>query len=265
MRRGGASGTLLRNTFIHIEGVGPVTESRLWSRGILTWEEFLDRHRRERASLSRWARLAPWIQRSREALQDGAVEFFAGLLPASEQWRLYREFRHSVAFLDIETTGLHRGSDQITVIGLLDGRSYRSFIRGSNLGDFPRAASRYKLLVTYNGAQFDIPFLRSSFRDFDPPGHLDLRFPLARLGYRGGLKSVEREVGIRRPAHLREMDGFEAVVLWHEYRRGRAGALERLLEYTEQDVRSLRPLAELVAERMPARVGLPPAARDRNE
>jgi uncharacterized protein YprB with RNaseH-like and TPR domain len=248
---------MLRNTFVHIEGVGPVTEARLWRQGILSWEELLRRHRSGTSTGVRLARLVPWAEDSARALRKGGIEYFARLLPSSEQWRLYPEFHDSVAYVDIETTGLNQAYNQITVVALYDGKGFHAFVRGKNLEAFPRAVSRYKLIVTFNGSTFDIPFLRSAFRSFTPRAHLDLRWPLRKLGYSGGWKRIEREIGFRRPQHLREIDGYEAVLLWNEYRAGRRDALTRLVDYAEQDVRSLEPLAELVAGRMPRAVGFP--------
>ena len=60
-----------------------------------------------------------------------------------------------------------------------------------------------------NGATFDVPFLQTAFPRFKPLAHLDLRYPLRRLGLTGGLKEIERTAGIKRPRHLREVDGFD--------------------------------------------------------
>ena len=59
-----------------------------------------------------------------------------------------------------------------------------------------------------------------------------------------------------RPAHLREVDGYEAVRLWSEHRRGKAGALDRLIEYCQHDVVNMKPLMERVAKEMPKLAGL---------
>jgi len=45
---------------------------------------------------------------------------------------LYPEFRGSVAFFDIETTGLSFATDQITTIALYDGNLIRTYVRGQN-------------------------------------------------------------------------------------------------------------------------------------
>jgi uncharacterized protein YprB with RNaseH-like and TPR domain len=75
--------------------------------------------------------------------------------------------------------------------------------------------------------------------------HIDLRFVLASLGHRGGLKAIERRLGLSRDASIEGVDGFEAVMLWHRARRGDRAALEKLLLYNLTDVVNLVELAEV--------------------
>jgi uncharacterized protein YprB with RNaseH-like and TPR domain len=74
--------------------------------------------------------------------------------------------------------------------------------------------------------------------------HLDLRFLLARLGFKGGLKKIEPRFGIRRPPAVKHLDGFDAVLLWERYQRGDRTALDLLLEYNREDVANLETLME---------------------
>jgi uncharacterized protein YprB with RNaseH-like and TPR domain len=247
---------MLQRTFVHAPGIGRGTEQRLWDAGARTWEDFLELRGKGELRGSRIDRIAPLVEESRVAFFARDARFFGERLPSREQWRLFPDFRHAAAFVDIETTGLSPGFDQITVVGLFDGERFRAFVRGRDLEEFPCVASRYPLLVTYNGAQFDIPFLQRSFPGFAPVAHLDLRFPLASLGFRGGLKQIERQVGIERPGDLQGVDGFEAVRLWHRHLRGDRCALDRLVAYTEQDVENLLPLADLMVERTMAKLGV---------
>ena len=65
------------------------------------------------------------------------------------------------------------------------------------------------MLVTFNGSQFDVPFLRAHFPKARlDQAHIDLRFALASLGYRGGLKVVEQTLGLRRDPAIQGMDGL---------------------------------------------------------
>jgi uncharacterized protein len=227
----------------------------LWKAGVWDWESFLDLHRSGDLPQRRLARIAPLVEESQLALGQRSIEFFADRLPPHEQWRLYPNFRERTAFVDIETTGLSAAFDQITIIGLYDGDKFRAFVRGKNLEEFPAAVSQYELLVSYNGSTFDLPFLQAAFPSFQPRAHLDLRYPLRRLGHMGGLKEVERGLDIRRPSHLRDIDGFEAIRLWAEYKRGRRQALDLLVEYCRQDVVNLLPLVQTVTMEMPHKVG----------
>jgi uncharacterized protein YprB with RNaseH-like and TPR domain len=247
---------MLRHTFIHGDGIGPATERKLWSAGIHTWDQFLTRQQENQLPGKGLQRLTPLIEESQRAIRKHDIAFFSGRLKSSDQWRLYREFSGQAAFVDIETTGLSADYDQITVIGLLAGGNFQSYVRGRNLDEFQAAVAQYPLVVTFNGAKFDLPFLRRKYPTFNPLAHIDLRYSLTKLGYSGGLKQIERTLGIIRPDHLREVDGYEAVRLWSEYRCGKAAALARLLEYCQYDVMNMKPLMERVAKEMPKLVGL---------
>ncbi|HEY5958193.1 MAG TPA: ribonuclease H-like domain-containing protein, partial [Polyangiaceae bacterium] len=227
---------MLQHTFIHADGVGPATERKLWAAGIHTWDDFLERHREDKIPFRNLKRLEPIVAESRLALDRRDVGYFAGRLKSVEQWRVYRDFCNQAAFVDIETTGLSPDFDQITIVGLFAGGKFHVFVEGQNLGDFPQVVAEYPLWITFNGAQFDLPFLRKQFPGCGPLAHIDLRYPLAKLGYRGGLKQIERTLDIQRPAHLHEVDGYEAVRLWSAHRRGKSGALEKLIDYCRHDV-----------------------------
>ena len=187
---------MLQYTFIHAEGIGPATEKKLWSAGIHTWDHFLARQRENTLPSRRLQRLTPLVEESLSAIRLRDVGFFGTRLKSSDQWRMYREFSAQAAFVDIETTGLSPDFDQITVVGLLAGGHFTAFVQGKNLDQFPAAVAKFPLAVTFNGAQFDLPFLRRKFPKFNPPAHIDLRYPLSKLGHKGGLKQIERKLGI---------------------------------------------------------------------
>ena len=100
----------------------------------------------------------------------------------------------------------------------------------------PRASSEF------NGCGFDIPFLRRRFESWLPTAHVDLRWTAYKLGYSGGLKEIEPKFGIKRSKRLAEMDGFDAIILWHDYCHGDRYALERLIDYNRADVVGLRKI-----------------------
>lgn len=234
---------MIRQTFIHLPGIGTATERRLWQSGVRDW----DCACRDTACFSPQRRdlLIQEMGASRDALVRRDGRFFAQRLPAKHLWRLYPDFCGSVAYFDIETTGLDFRHDAITTIALYDGHRVRTYVNGQNLGDFPHDISRYQVLVTYNGKCFDVPFVEAKFPGLRlDQAHIDLRYLLASLGYRGGLKGCEVQMGLARPAELREVDGFLAVRLWQAHLRGDDRALPALLRYNVEDVINLRWLME---------------------
>jgi len=131
------------------------------------------------------------------------------------------------------------------VVGLYDGHTMRQFVHGQNLEEFPQALENLDLVITFNGSQFDLPVLRAYFPSLEfPPVHLDLRFILSRLGFKGGLKRIEPRFGIHRPPEVDGMDGYEAVLLWDRHCRGDYTALPTLLTYNREDVVNLETLME---------------------
>lgn len=133
-------------------------------------------------------------------------------------------------------------ADHVTTVALYDGRTVRTYVHGRNLDDFLRDAAAYRLLVTFNGKSFDVPFLQRCLGYRPAPAHIDLRHLLASLGLKGGLKVCERRLGLSRPG-LEDVDGYVAVLLWHEYRRRHnPAALETLLAYNVADTVNLERL-----------------------
>jgi hypothetical protein len=237
---------MLKRTFQHIHGIGEKTEKRLWAEGRTSWEEFLD--------LPRPTVLSPWqhdlacseLERSLRALDQRDARYFSEKLLPQLHWRLYPEFGQRIAYLDIETTGVAAGISTITVIGLYDGERPRVYVQGRNLSRFAEEIEEFTLLVTYNGKLFDLPFLRRELGVPLAQAHIDLRFPLAALGYKGGLKKIEQSLGLEREGPVAFLDGWCAVLLWRYHQQGEEGALETLLRYNLEDVIHLPILLAVV-------------------
>lgn len=237
---------MLKHTFQHIHGIGEKTEKRIWREGVTTWEEFLDSH--NRLSLPHWQKelACMAIEESLYALEQRDARYFGAKLSPALHWRLYSEFGQRIGYLDIETNGLANGDSTITVIGLHDGDMPRVYVQGDNLYQFIRDIEEFTLLVTYNGKQFDLPVIRRELGIPLEQAHIDLRYPLAALGYKGGLKKIERSVGLEREGPLSLLDGWCAVFLWRYHQQGEPGALETLLRYNLEDVVHLPALLALV-------------------
>ncbi len=232
---------MLKNTFIHIPGIGIKTEQRFWDSGIHNWNDFTQ-NCPIRLSKSKMDTVASYLRESKQNFKFSNPNYFSDLLPSNQHWRFFPEFRDSTVYLDIETTGLESWGNEITTIALYDGKSIAHYINGQNLDDFMDDIRKYKVIVTYNGKTFDVPFIEKYFGIKLDHAHIDLRYILGSLGYRGGLKSCEIQLGIDR-GDLAGVDGFFAVLLWHDYKRtGNQKALETLLAYNIQDVLTLENL-----------------------
>ena len=234
---------MITNTFCHIPGIGTRIEQQLWDLGVCSWEDF-DSPTPGRLPIGRERirRVRHYLDESLARLRDNDPRYFAELLPSDQHWRLFRDFRSGIAYLDIETTGMGTPEDYITTIALYDGRTIRWYVQGRNLEQFEDDIRDYRVIVTYNGKCFDIPFIRNTMRVPMDHVHIDLRYVLASQGYRGGLKGCERQLGICRH-ELDGVDGFFAVLLWDDYRRNRnPKALETLLAYNILDVVNLEAL-----------------------
>ncbi len=244
---------MLEHTFVHIPGIGAKTEQGIWSRGLLTWEDFL-RCDREVFSEERDRFIRQELECSLAHRED--LDFFWQRLPPGEKWRVFRSFQQKALYLDIETTGSFQGGDEITLIGIYDGQQVRTFINGSTLDEFETALDPEALLITYSGSGFDLPFIRRWFRHLHlPPAHIDLRYLLHRLGYRGGLKAIEKQLGITRDPDLDGLDGYDAVMLWKAYQWGDEPSLARLIRYNTLDIVNLEPLMEFCFRRLKTALG----------
>ncbi len=233
---------MLKRTFIHLPRVGPATELHLWRQGIETWEDLLAARQVPGLNPARLASIQRHLEPSLDHLDQPV--YFSNRLPAAERWRLFQQYRNRTAYLDIETTGASWPHLTVTVIGLYDGRKFYQFVLGKNLRNFLKVIDEYEVLVTFNGSQFDLPVLQAVFGRPFGQAHIDLRFVLARLGYKGGLKKIEPRFGLERPADLEGLDGYDAVLLWQRAQRGDAAAFQTLLAYNREDVINLETLME---------------------
>jgi len=71
------------------------------------------------------------------------------------------------------------------------------------------------------------------------------------LAYRagGGLKDMEKQIGIERDSGIAEMRGTEAITLWGEWKRGDRAAYDRLVTYCKADCTNLKDFADHVYQR----------------
>ncbi|MBP1988086.1 uncharacterized protein YprB with RNaseH-like and TPR domain [Halolamina salifodinae] len=239
----------IENSFIPVHGVGESTERRLWGDDITHWDDFHP----SAVGAKTGERITDFIDEARPRLDAGDAGFFDQAFPSAERWRLYENFRDGACFFDIETTGLDHDRNDVTTVSFHRDGETTTLVQGDDLtpenvrAQFDAA----DLLVTFNGKRFDVPFLEASLGfDVNTP-HLDLMYTCKKIGLSGGLKPIEREIGIERDRP--DISGRDAVRLWKEHERGEDGSLETLISYNREDAVNLRTLADEATEQLDRR------------
>ena len=219
---------ILKNTFIHLKGIGHQKESALWTNGILTLDDALNKNI--------LAKRRNCLQKSKQDFEDrNWYPFYEGM-NSKDHWRLFGDLANETAYIDIETTGLGSSTDIITTAVVHSLRSTHVFVNGMNLDRLPSHLSQFDLIVTYNGKSFDIPFIERFFQTTINIPHIDLRYVLSGMGYKGGLKSCEQQLSLPIRKGMEEIDGYTAVLLWNYYCRTKdPNSLETLLAYNYED------------------------------
>lgn len=145
-------------------------------------------------------------------------------------------------YLDVETDWHGR----LTIIGFYHRETGLVQLVGGEIskGNLLASLPPAEFLFTYNGHCFDLRCIRRQLgvelRDLYRS--CDLRWICQRHGITGGLKVVERRLGITRA--LPGLDGSDAVRLWARFLRGDREALQTLLLYNREDVLNLVRLRE---------------------
>ncbi len=178
--------------------------------------------------------------------------------------------RERIVFLDTETTGLQGGSGMcpfLVGIGYFAGDEFhllQYFIRDfdeepSMLYTLGELLGRFDLVVTYNGAAFDVPLLETRFTlarldsSFRGMSHLDLLFTTRRLWRNGHgscrLAALEREmISFRRGA---DIPGSMIPRVYFDYIQRRPNvALTSVFTHNVYDVVSLAALTIHACDRV---------------
>jgi len=224
-------------------GIGPARLARLHDSGIRTWNDVIENASKIPEGLR--ANLLSEVSCAVAALERNDIGYFVARLCPQDQWRILAEFFDQTSYFDIETSGLEMDS-LITVIACWHQGRLHTFVEHENLDDFLDLLDDVSLLVSFNGASFDVPRVLDTFHIPGLPcPHLDLRWLSYHAGLIGGLKTIENKLQISRPSDLCNTDGDVAVQLWARWQdRKDAAARDQLVRYCGADVLSLVLLAQ---------------------
>ncbi len=233
----------IENLLSYLPGIGKKTEKNLRDHGITSWSDLLMHDKIPYLNSSKHQKIKSIIQEYQAKLRNEPAKFIESTFKQKDKFVIFGDFKDSVAYFDIETTGLTPGADHTTTIAIWNGSELKTFVNGENLHDFQAEINKYKLLVTFYGSCFDIPFLKRDLGiDFSNHYHIDLCFVLRSLGFSGGLKKIEKDFFIDR-GDLVDLDGAFAVILWFKYQKLKDRKyLETLLAYNAEDVVNLEVL-----------------------
>lgn len=242
---------VLQQYLRHLPHIGAQREQRLRQEGCSCWNSILNAaHPLAGFDRSAWNEICKVCEQSLRAMAADDVAFFVAHIPPSEQWRVLAHWFKQASCFDIETDGLEVDST-VTLISCFHLGSPHCFLAGENMDDFLDLMEQIKLLVSFNGASFDVPRVLNRFHiQRLPCAHVDLRWLCHHAGWRGGLKAIERALGLLRPPDLVGLGGAEAVGLWQAWtEQGDAQARRTLERYCVADTVMLSLLAaRLIAQ-----------------
>ncbi len=234
---------MLQSSFLHLPGIGETTERALWDQGVRHWDD-LESMAGEVFGAKKAQKCLVGLEESRAALEAGELGFFGERLGNAHTWRMIPSCEDSIAYLDIETTGLGFPpvSHSTTVAVSFRGELFVEHEPQKKRALFEKLEREAKMWVTFNGLCFDLPFLRRELGLKFAQPHVDLRVWFNKHGLKGGLKKIQLGFPQVHQRSSMDIDGFDAVRLWRMHKRGVPGALETLMTYNAEDTIVLESL-----------------------
>jgi len=159
-----------------------------------------------------------------------------------------------VLCVDIETTHY---DGEIAVLGAhspaYQTNQVRHLIHGESLNraNLQVLFSDVKLILTYNGANHDVPKIEKEFpKSIAHIKHLDVYELAQELGLQKGLKDLEAHFGLGRPGERQPEKRYKAISWWKSYKQGSHKHRQALLDYNFYDCVNLYKVAKILAKKL---------------
>ncbi len=231
---------MIRKSFSFLPGIGKKKEIHIINQGITSWTKFLNTENIVGISKKRKLFYNQKIKQAEKALYSFDSSYFNNF---KEKWKLYNFFKDEALFLDIEA------NKDITVIGISDGVESKTFVDNINLGrkNLQKEIDKYKIIITFNGSSYDLPILKKKLNIKINIPHIDLRHLCAGCGLNGGLKEIEKKLGIKRRNIISNMKNGDPSTLFRMYKgSGNPYYLNLLIEYNEEDTINMKRIIEKI-------------------
>ncbi len=234
---------MITKCFTFLDGISNRKQDRILEQ-VNDWNDFIGKNVKGISKLRKFF-YDQKVREAKQALLNDDLGFFNKNFKNKDLLFLYKYYRDETCFLDIE---INRGREDIVLVGVDDGYEIKQFLKGFNLEknilfDY---LSRFKVIVTYNGAAFDIPLLKKYFNFKLNFIHIDLKPICLSFGFKGGLKKIEKELGIERNLCYDVKHG-DPCKLYRVFMITRDEYyLDLLLRYNEEDCQNLKKIIELL-------------------
>ena len=104
---------MLDRTFIHVAGIGPITEKRIWERGCHSWHHFLRNPATAGLSAPKTDRVVETITTSLDNLRRRNHRYFSQVLPPREHWRVRSPRWRLDAYRHLVEQGEQQGAEGV--------------------------------------------------------------------------------------------------------------------------------------------------------
>jgi len=231
---------ILYSSLKHLPDISDKREKEYWKNGVLNLSQLYSFLHSQATLFDNCSN--GLILQSVENISNGEIDTVISELSRKsgrkDYYRIAYSFPKDIMFLDIETTGLSQVYHYVTTVGWVMDGVYSYWMPGMDSTFFLDSFKKAKMIVTFNGAKFDCPFLNLTFKEIEASKkpNLDLMYLCRSFGYMKGQKTIEERVGFQRPIELSKCDGKEAIALWYKFLFGDNNALRELITYNFYDI-----------------------------